>query len=83
MKTYRKQTIIPSCYYADIVIVHLLVLCYYILQEGRSFSLSWHNTTDSSIPAGKLPLLAKKNENGKMVVCNLQPTKYVSYCHDL
>ena len=48
MKTYRKQTIIPSCYYADIVIVHLLVLCYYILQEGRSFSLSWHNTTDSS-----------------------------------
>lgn len=28
------------------------------------------------VPAGKLPLLAKKN-SGKLVICNLQPTRYV------
>lgn len=34
-------------------------------------------TTLQILPAGNLPLLAKKNK-GSMVVCNLQPTKYVS-----
>ena len=34
-------------------------------------------TTLQILPAGKLPLLAKKNK-GHVVVCNLQPTKYVS-----
>lgn len=34
-------------------------------------------TTLQIVPAGKLPLLAKKNEGGKMVLCNLQHTRYV------
>ena len=34
-------------------------------------------TTLQIVPAGKLPLLAKKN-GGKLVLCNLQPTRYVS-----
>ena len=28
------------------------------------------------VPAGKLPLRAKRNK-GRLVICNLQPTKYV------
>ena len=36
-------------------------------------------TTLQILPAGKLPLSAKKNKNGKLIVCNLQPTKYVSF----
>ncbi|CAI8042504.1 NAD-dependent protein deacetylase sirtuin-6 [Geodia barretti] len=32
-------------------------------------------TTLQILPAGKLPLLAKKN-GGSVVICNLQPTKY-------
>ena len=35
-------------------------------------------TTLQIVPAGTLPLLAKKNPGGKMVICNLQPTRYVS-----
>lgn len=33
-------------------------------------------TTLQIVPAGKLPLSAKKNEGGKLVLCNLQPTRY-------
>ena len=37
-------------------------------------------TTLQIVPAGKLPLLAKKN-GGKLVICNLQPTRYVRSLH--
>lgn len=33
-------------------------------------------TTLQILPSGKLPLRVKKN-NGKLVICNLQPTQYV------
>ena len=37
-------------------------------------------TTLQILPSGKMPLKVKKN-NGKLVICNLQPTQYVSLAH--
>lgn len=55
-------------------IAHKLV---YAVYRKADLSLCL-GTTLQILPVGKLPLLAKKNNNGKFVVCNLQPTTYVS-----
>ena len=67
MKIYRKQTIIQSLWQNAI---HIASYSKVITCRKADLSLCL-GTTLQILPAGKLPLLAKKNENGKMVVCNL------------
>ena len=55
----------------------MTTLCILYCRRKADLSLCL-GTTLQILPAGKLPLLAKKNKDGKMAVCNLQPTKYVS-----
>ena len=64
-----------SKYVASIVCMSVLL---WLLFACRLSDLSiCLGTTLQIVPAGKLPLLAKKNSGGKMVLCNLQPTRYV------
>ena len=40
-------------------------------------------TTMQIVPSGNLPLHTKKYSGGRLVICNLQPTKHVSTCLDM
>ena len=54
MKTYRKQTIIQSWWQNTIILYNIvsyskfIMTVLYNIQEGRSFSLSWHDIADPS-----------------------------------
>jgi len=56
------------------------IICIYIYNDYRLSDLSiCLGTTLQIVPAGNLPLLAKKNpDGGKLVIVNLQATKHVS-----
>lgn len=53
--------------------------CYWFVVYRKADLSLCLGTTLQIVPAGKLPLLAKKNSGGKLVLCNLQPTRYVSH----
>ncbi len=52
--------------------------CLYTILSRQADLCICLGTTLQILPSGKIPLLAKKGKSGKLVICNLQPTQYVS-----